>query len=218
MIDLVQRSAKHIQHHAGINADNDHDDPERDQGKHFTAADLGKFQILLIRRTEINALNRPEQIARGEDDAAGAENRQNGIFLPGAEQNQYLRDESRETGQAHGREKRQRGHAGVDRHDRRHAAKTLDVAMMRPVVDHADQKKEHPGNRAVVKHLQHGAVDALGREARHAEHDITHVADTRIRDELLEILLRHGAQRAVNNIPCAERAQAPERQVRRGRG
>jgi hypothetical protein len=84
--------------------------------------------------------------------------------------------------------------AGVDRHHRRQAAEAVDVAVVGAVVDHADQKEEHRRDRAVVEHLQHGAVDALLGERRHAEHDVAHVADGRVGDQLLEIGLRHRAE------------------------
>jgi hypothetical protein len=39
--------------------------------------------------------------------------------------------------------------------------------VMSTVVYHADQKEEHASDGAMVEHLQHGAVNALGCKARH---------------------------------------------------
>ena len=50
---------------------------------------------------------------------------------------------------------------------------------------------------------------SLGGEARHAEHDVAHMADAGVGDELFQIFLRHGAERAVDNIPRAQRAEKP---------
>ena len=78
--------------------------------------------------------------------------------------------------------------------------------MVGTIVDHAHQKKEHAGDRAVIKHLQHSAIDPLRSEARHAEHHVPHMTDAGVGDELLQIFLCHGAERPVNNIPGAKRA------------
>ena len=52
-----------------------------------------------------------------------------------------------------------------------------------------------------------------GRERRHAEHHVAHVADRRVGDELLQVRLRHGAERAVDDVAGAERGEQPERQA-----
>ena len=55
-----------------------------------------------------------------------------------------------------------------------------------------------------------------GVKRRHAEHDVAHVADARVGDQLLQVLLRHGAERAVDDVAGAERAEEPVSQVRGG--
>jgi hypothetical protein len=85
-------------------------------------------------------------------------------------------------------------------------AKTFDVAMVRPIIDNSNQEEEHGRDRAVIEHLQDGTVDPLSGKTRHAEHYISHMADAGISDQFLKISLRHRAQRAVNDIPGAERA------------
>ena len=95
------------------------------------------------------------------------------------------------------------------------AAEAVDLAVVGAVVDHADEEEEHRRDGAVVEHLQHGAVDALRRERRHAEHDVAHVADRRVGDELLQVRLRHGAERAVDDVEGAERGEAARTRGRR---
>jgi hypothetical protein len=82
------------------------------------------------------------------------------------------------------------------------------------VVDDADQGEEHPGDQAVVEHLDHAGLDALRRERAEREQREAHVADRRVRDQLLEVLLRHRAERAVEDVDHAEhghRARGPLR-------
>src|SRR5438128_2046561 len=98
---------------------------------------------------------------------------------------------------------------GVDGDDGGEAAEAADLTVVRPVVDDAHEEEEHGSDRPVVEHLEDRAVDPLRREGRHAEHHVAHVADARIGDELLEILLRHGAHRAVDDVERAERGQEP---------
>ena len=90
--------------------------------------------------------------------------------------------------------------------------------MVRAVINHTDQKEEHPGDGSVIEHLQHGAVNALRGKARHAQHHITHVADAGIGDELLEVRLCHRAERAVNDVPRSQCAQKPIRKISGGYG
>ena len=89
--------------------------------------------------------------------------------------------------------------------------------MMGAVVNHADQDKEHRRDRAVIEHLEHGAVDAGRGKPGQPQHHVSHVADRGVRDQLLVISLRHRAQRPVHDVDRAHDAQKDPRQFMAGR-
>jgi hypothetical protein len=94
--------------------------------------------------------------------------------------------------------------------DRGEPAEAVDVPVVCPIVDDADQEEEHGGDRPVVEHLEDGAVDPLRREGRHAEHHVAHVTDARVGDQLLQVLLGHGAHRTVDDVERPECGEEPE--------
>ena len=80
---------------------------------------------------------------------------------------------------------------------------------MRLLVDEADEGEEEAGHHAVGEHLEHRAVEAgLGQRGR-PQHDDPHVRDRRVGDHVLEIGLRHRAQRAVDDIDAGDGADEP---------
>ncbi len=66
-------------------------------------------------------------------------------------------------------------------------------------VDDADQQEERAGRDAVVQLLHDAAGDAHRIQREHAEHYHRHVADRRVCDQPLPVLLRQRDQRAVND-------------------
>ena len=80
--------------------------------------------------------------------------------LPRAQQHQHFGYERRHTGQSHPREERKPGYRGIDRHLLREPAEAVYLAMMRAIVDHADQDKEHRRDRPMVEHLENRAIDS----------------------------------------------------------
>src|SRR5262249_21037939 len=198
-----------------IDTHENHDGSQWYQSKHLPAVDIGKRFVLVVERTQINALNRPQKVARGQDHTARADNGKHGELLPTPEQNQNFGDESGKTWQYHRCEESQGGKTRINRHDCRQATKAIDVAVMSPVVDYTHQEKEHAGDGSVIEHLEHRTVDSLCREGRHTEHDVTHMADAGVGYQLLKILLGHRTQGAVDDVPCAQRAEKPESEIGR---
>ena len=90
-------------------------------------------------------------------------------------------------GSASAGKEREAGDPRIHRHLAGQSAEAVDLAMMRAVVDHADQDEEHRGDGAVIEHLEHGAVDSGGGEPGNAEHHVAHVANRGIGDQLLEV-------------------------------
>src|SRR5438132_1031572 len=225
LVQAEERGALQIEDGGRIDAEEDDDRAERSEREELAEGHVGKGEILRIRLTEVHPLERPEEVARRQDDGARRDDGEHRECPPGAEQDEDLGDESGEPGQPHRREESEARHPGVDWEDRGEAAEPVDLAVMRAVVDDTHQEEEHGRDRAVVEHLEHGAVDALRREGGHAEHDVAHVADARVGDELLQIRLCHRHDRAVDDVEGAEGGEAPEgeavaaprRRERRGR-
>src|SRR5439155_12534300 len=179
LVQAEERAALQVEDRRRIDAEEDDDRPERSEREELAEGHVGKGEILRIRLPEVHPLERPEEVARRQDDGARRDDGERRKRPPGAEQDEDLGDEGGEPRQPHRREESEPRHPGVDREDRGEAAEAVDLAVMRAVVDDTHQEEEHGRDRAVVEHLEHGAVDALRREGGHAEHDVAHVADAR---------------------------------------
>ena len=78
---------------------------------------------------------------------------------------------------------------------------------MRTIINNADNQEEHCGDRSVIEHLEYGAGHPLRVQRCHAKDDNSHMTDTRIGDEFLEILLRHRAKRSIHDVDETEDRQ-----------
>ncbi len=87
----------------------------------------------------------------------------------------------------------------VNRHAIDEAAEHVDLVRMHAVVDDADAEEEAGRDDAVRQHLEDRAFDALRREGEDAERHEAHVSDRRIGDQLLEVGLRQGDERGVDD-------------------
>ena len=86
--------------------------------------------------------------------------------------------------------------------DRRHLLQALelgDLVGVAALVDEADQEEQGAGDDAVVDHLQHAALEALGGEGEQAEDDEAEVRDRRVGDQPLQVLLHRGDDGAVDD-------------------
>ena len=128
---------------------------------------------------------------------------------PRAEERQELGDEARRRRQP---ERRQAGDGERRRdagHHRAEAAHLEDLARVRLLVDEADEREEQAGHDPVREHLEHRAVEAVLGQRRRAEHHDAHVRDGRVGDDVLQVGLRHRAQRAVDDVDAGDRADEP---------
>ena len=98
------------------------------------------------------------------------------------------------------RSQNRRVHGG----QRRQAAHLGDRPVVGPLVDHADEEEQGAGDQAVVDHLQDRARQRLLLEHEDAERHEAHVAHRRVGDELLEVGLDHGHDRAVDDRDQAQ--------------
>jgi hypothetical protein len=67
------------------------------------------------------------------------------------------------------------------------------------LVDHPDQQEQGAGDHPVGDHLQQRPMQALLGEDEDAQGDEAHVADRAVGDQLLEVRLDQGDDRAVND-------------------
>ena len=177
-------------------------------------------------RSEVDPLDRPEDVGRREDHGERGDRRQRAAVVPARERHQDLADEAAQAGQPETGEEHGDRQAAVDRHPVEDAAELLEVAVVDPVIEHADHE-EHAGRRdAVGQHLEHRAVDPLGPGvpaelvagdgAPHAqsEHHVAHVAHRTVGHHPLEVLLGERREGAVDHGDHAEPAHQPgERQA-----
>src|SRR5262245_45245480 len=141
--DLDEARALQVQDGLRIDAEEGHDDDQRHEREELAAVDLpAGGGVAGIRGPEVHPLQRPQHVAGGQHDRARRDHGECRIRLPRAEQHQHLRDERRQSGDAHRGEEGEAGDAGVERHDRREPAEAVDVTVVRAVVDHADEKEQ----------------------------------------------------------------------------
>ena len=99
---LLRRRLHAAQHRRRIDPEPDDDDDEAEPcsaSSRQLRSGMCSFS-LLVERIEQDALNRPEQIRRGEDDSVVGDYRNDGIRREGAEQHEELADEAVGAGQA----------------------------------------------------------------------------------------------------------------------
>src|SRR5438128_885261 len=159
IVQAQERRALQVQDGRRVDAEEEHDRGERHEREELPAVDLGEPEVLLVRLSEVHALERPEEVAGRQDDRARGDDGEAGELLPGAEEHEHLRDERRQARQPHRGEEGEPRDPRVDGDDRGEPAEAADLAMVGPVVDDAHEEEEHGGDRAVVEHLEDGAVD-----------------------------------------------------------
>src|SRR5437870_3146282 len=154
LVQPQERRALQVQDGGRIDAEEEHDRPERHQREELPGVDLGQTEVLLVRWSEVHALERPQEVAGGQDDRARGDDGEAGELLPCAEEHERLRDERGEAREPHGGEEGEARHTRVDGHDRGEAAEAADLTVVGPVVDHAHEEEEHCGDGPVIEHLE----------------------------------------------------------------
>jgi hypothetical protein len=79
-----------------------------------------------------------------------------------------------------------------------------DLAVVGAVISHAGDKEQYRGDDPVREHVEDRARDPRGGHGGHAQQGEAHVADRRVGDELLEILLRQTDEGGVDDVDSAE--------------
>jgi hypothetical protein len=112
-------------------------------------------------RTRHGALEDPQDVHGGQDDAGRADHRHRRIALERADQHQELGDERVRAGQRQGRHGGHQEHAAEHRGDLPHPAVVGDVPRPAAGDQHADHQEQQAGGDAVVEHVQHRAGQRL---------------------------------------------------------
>ena len=126
---------------AGIDA---HPEDQRDQRREDR--DLApvqvedRLQVFLGQLAEDDPAVEIEHVGGAQDHAGRRQQRDPGVDLEGADQDQELADEAAGARQADRGQHEDHEDQGIDRHDVHQAAVARDLAGVQPVVDHADDR------------------------------------------------------------------------------
>ncbi|MEZ4336063.1 MAG: hypothetical protein R3B82_05500 [Sandaracinaceae bacterium] len=169
---------------------------------------VGELRVLLGRaRPPEDRAARAEHVDRRDEGAEDPRERPDRVLgVPRAEEDHHLGDEAGRAGEAERREAREGEGERDDRHRPAEAAHLRDDPRVAALVDEADEREEQARHHAVREHLVDGAVPARRVERRRAEHDHAHVAHRRVGDDVLEVLLAHRRERAVDDVDHRDRA------------
>ena len=158
------------------------------------------------------ALEHPEQVAGRQDHDEAGDRRDPRVVRPGPEEDEELPDEAGQAGQPDRGEHEEPEHRGVDRRDRRQAAHLGDRPVVGPLVDDPDEEEQGARDDPVADHLEDRPVQARRLEHEDAQGHEAHVAHRRVGDELLEVGLDEGHDRAVDDRDEAQHDdRRPER-------
>ena len=149
-------------------------------------------------------LEHPEQVRGREDHAERRHGGDERAVEERPDEDKELTDEARQAGQPGRSEHEESERQGVDRGDARQAAHLGDRPVMGPLVDDADEQEQAAGGNAVVDDLEDRPIQPLLVEHKDPERHEVHVADRAIRDELLEVGLDEGHDRAVDDRDQAQ--------------
>src|SRR5262249_35268640 len=143
---------------------------QRHDGAHLANTEVRHPGVVAARLTRERALERPQQVERGEYHADGADDRVRTLDDERADQRQELADESREAGEPDRRERGGEEQAPEQRYRLPETAEVVDRERVPALVDDADEEEERAGGQPVADHREDAALDALGREGEDAHH------------------------------------------------
>ena len=198
-----ERLRIHAHHH-------DHDQ-QRDEHRELTPVQVRQVAVLvLVEFAEQDALCRPEHVDRTQHHAARRDDGVRAGVLEGAEQDQELAHEPIQPRQPNGRQRDDHEHHRVDGHAVREAAEGRNLARVAPLVEHPHQEEQRARGEPVIEHLVQRTFQTLAVPREQPQHDEAQVAHRRVGDQLLEIGLHHGHQRAIDDAD--DRQQQEHRQ------
>ncbi len=179
---------------------------ERKQYGVFAKIEIGKRFVHFMRDwAEHHALVEPEKIRGAEHNAERRPGSPGFTDIEDALQNGEFADEAVEQRHAEGAEADDQINCREIRHGRGQAAEFGDQARVAALVEHADDEEQRAGGDAVIDLLEDAAGEALRRERKDAERAEAQMADGRVGDEALHVLLHQADDGAVDD---ADRARA----------
>ena len=149
--------------------------------------------------TEDDPLVHPEQVDGAEDDHQHRDRGGPRRVGERAQEDHELAHEAGQARQAHAGHHEEAEHRGVDRGPCGQAAHLRDRPVVGALVDDAHAEEQGAGDDAVVDHLHDRALHALLVEHEDAQRHEAHVAHRRVGDQLLEVRLDDGHDRAVDD-------------------
>ena len=203
--DLLHRRLEPAQERRRVDPHPDRQHQQRRERRELAVAQVEQPLVLrVLDLAEHRPLVEIQHVGRAEHDAAAGEGRPHLVGDEHALQDQQLADEPVQRRQADRRHRHHQEDRGVDRHHLRQPAVLGDLARVAPLVDDADQQEEPAGRDAVIELLDDAAGEADRVQREHAEHHHRHVADRRVGDQPLPVLLRQRDQRAVDDADDRE--------------
>ena len=210
----VDRGLDAVEHRLGVDAEEDDEPEQRCHHEPLPPGQVRRGGVVLVGLAVEHALVGPQQVEGGQDHPDGRDDRPPPAGEEGADEDEELAGEAVEAREPDRAEHHEREHAGEDRRRPLEALERRDLAGVAPLVDHPDEEEERAGGEAVVHHLHHAALDALGGEGEGAEDDEAEVGDRRVGDEPLQVALHRGDDGAVEDADHAEghhRGREPHR-------
>ena len=176
----------------------------------FASIKVGREYVcgVVVELAVEDALDHPEHVGRGEDDAGGGEDGPAGVMrdtrLHATGEDEELADEAVEHGQADDRECGDDEHGHHPRKFCGEAAVIAHVVGAVALVEEAEEHEERAAADAFVESGVDAAVDAGDGEGEDAEDDDADVAERSVGGELLEILLDESDECTVDDADRAE--------------
>ena len=164
----------------------------------------------------ISALDEFERVERRKKHAHARRNRQAEVAgVIGPHEHQELSDKIAEAGQAHGAHGEKHRDAAQARNGGPQASQPIHLARVGAFLELANQHEERPGADAVSDHADQGAFERPVVSGVDPEQDKTQVADAGVSDQALQVGLREGHHRAVNDARHGERHGGGRKVARR---
>ena len=130
--------------------------------------------------------------------------------LEGAADDEELAYERIQSRESRRRQTEQCQQSAVDRRTFGEPPIVLDLARVRPLVDHADREEQRRRNDPMVNHLKDRPFDRALVQGEDAQRDETHVADAREGDETLDVGLDQGHVRTPDDGNRGDHQHGPD--------
>ena len=203
--EAIHRRIDAVEERLRVDAHDHNRDQQGSQVGHLAGVEVFQGDVgLVLERAEHHALEAPEHVGRAEDDAADGDHRGDRGVLERAEQHHELSDEPVQAGKADGAEAHHHEHKRKLGDGLGETTVLGDHPGVTALVEHAHQEEQRAGADAVAEHLVDRPAHAGGVEREQAQHTVPKMADRAVGDELLDVVLNHRDQRAIDDADDRE--------------